>query len=234
MGHKALGQLALLSLAIAAPLVAQGGGMGGMRMGGNPTKKVEGTGDLPAGWMVRFDPVRGNQPAPTGKDIKFVAMGSGFHFTSGPAAIYYNPKDMATGEFGVSATFTNAASLVHEAYGIFVGGHNLQDSTQNYLYLVVKPAEGTFQIKHRTSNARPNPGEQPTSSPAVNKEDASGKASNTLTIHVAKDTVHFMVNGKLVQALAKSQLGGEPTDGQVGIRINHNIDVHVDGFGIKK
>ena len=53
-------------------------------------------------------------------------------------------------------------------------------------------------------------------------------------IHVAPDTVHFMVNGKLVKALAKSELMGAKTDGQAGIRINHNTDLHVDWKGVTK
>jgi hypothetical protein len=37
-----------------------------------------------------------------------------------------------------------------------------------------------------------------------------------------------------VRALSKAQLNGAGTDGQAGIRINHNIDVHVDWKGVTK
>jgi hypothetical protein len=55
-----------------------------------------------------------------------------------------------------------------------------------------------------------------------------------LLIHVAPDSVHFLVNGKLVKGLAKSELMGAKTDGQSGIRINHNTDIHVDWKGVSK
>jgi hypothetical protein len=239
MRKTVLAQVAMMALVVAAPMVAQGGGgMGGMAgMGGragDPTNKVMGTGQLPAGWMVRFDPSRGGAPAPDIKEISMVAMGDGYQFKSGPAAIYYNPKDMGKGEFSVSATFAQARSMQHEAYGLFIGGSNLQDSTQNYLYFVIKPFDGTYQIKMRTSNAPPARTAAPPTDAAIVKDDPTdGHATNTLTIHVAKDSVHFIVNGKLVKGMSKAELG-RSTDGQVGVRINHNLDVHMSGFGIKK
>jgi len=42
------------------------------------------------------------------------------------------------------------------------------------------------------------------------------------------------VNGQRVQSFAKSALHGFVTDGQAGIRVNHNLDVHVADFGIRK
>jgi hypothetical protein len=194
---------------------------------------------LPAGWTMRFDPTRGGRPAPAPTEAKFVAMGSGFHVTSGPAgaAIYYNPKDMGSGQYSATATFKAAKSMQHESYGIFIGGSNLQDSTQNYLYLVIRPLDGHLAIGHRDSNGRPAylVAISDTSFHAVNVDSPTdGSSTNTVTIHVAADTVHFVVNGKLVKALAKSQLGGAKTDGQAGIRINHSTDVHIDNWAVKK
>ncbi len=231
---KATTSLALIALFSAAPLVAQ--------RTGDPTTKVTGSGTLPAGWMVRFDPVnprfaRPGAPAPSLSDIAFVPMGAGFHITSGPAAIYYNSKDMASGMFSASATFKQAKSMQHESYGVFIGGMRLQDSTQNYLYLVIRPMDGHLAIGHRGSDGRPQylVPMSDAANPNVNIESSTdGSATNTLMIHVAKDSVHFLVNGKLVKGIAKSDLGGAMTDGQAGLRVNHNISVHVDGWAVKK
>ncbi|MGH7583473.1 MAG: hypothetical protein ACREL5_09630 [Gemmatimonadales bacterium] len=212
-------RVAALSLVAVFPMLAQGT-------------------SLPNGWMMRFDPPRGGRPAPPPTQASMVTMGSGFHFRSGPmgAAIYYNPKDMGSGVYAATATFHAAHSMQHESYGIFIGGTNLQDSTQNYLYLVIRPMDGHFAIGHRDSNGRPTylAAMATDSNPAINKDAASdGSSTNTVTIHVARDTVHFLVNGKLVKAIAKSDMGGATTDGQAGIRINHNLDVHVDGWSVK-
>jgi hypothetical protein len=236
---------AIAMLALATPVVAQQQ-MGAMN---DPTKQIKGSGVLPSGWMARFDPprmMRGQTappPAPSLTDVNVVTMGSGLHFTSGPAALYYNPKDMGSGEYSVTATFSQRKSNAHEAYGIFIGGQNLQDSTQSYTYFVIKPCHsacgnpgltlGEILISRRSSNGRPTAIVPLTHDDAIVTDDPTdGHATNKMTIHVAKDTVHFLLNDKLVRALPKSQLGS--TDGQAGLRINHNIDVHVDWKGVSK
>jgi hypothetical protein len=124
--------------------------------------------------------------------------------------------------------------MQHEAYGLFIGGSNLQDSTQAYTYFVIRPMDGAILINHRAGDARPKQIVPWTPEPAVNKEDATdGHASNSLTIHVAKDTVHFIANGKLVRAIPKSDLGGA-TDGLAGLRVNHNLDLHISDFKVGK
>ena len=228
----------IAALVIAAPLCAQ-------RMQGDPTNQVKGSGKLPDGWTARFDPGRPGAPAHALTEVNFVNMGSGYHFTSGPAAIYYNSKDMGSGEYLVEATFSQRKSVTHEAYGIFIGGHNLQDSTQSYTYFVIKPCSskcgtpgapmGEILISQRTSDGKPAALVPITHDDNVHTDDpADGHATNKIAIHVAKDTVHFILNDKLVKAIPKSQLNGLSTDGQAGIRINHNIDVHVDWKGVSK
>ncbi len=230
----------LSALAIATPLAAQqqAGKMAGMDM----TNQVKGSGKLPDGWKLRYDPQRdGSTPAMDAVNV--VTMGSGLHFTSGPAAIYYNAKDMGSGEYSVSATFSQRKSMTHEFYGIFIGGKDLQTDKQTYTYFVVNPCSskcgtagvplGEILISKRTGDGKP------TALVATHHDDAvvtddpkDGHATNKLTIHVAKDTVHFIMNDKLVAAVPKSQIG--ETNGQAGVRINHNIDVHVAWDGVKK
>jgi hypothetical protein len=230
---------------IAAALLGIGLPLAAQQQMGDPTHQVRGTGVLPTGWMVRFDPPRRGQQPATPEMVNFVTMGSGYHFTSGPAAIYYNAKDMASGEYTVTATFSQRHSVNHEAYGIFIGGKNLQDSTQSYTYFVIKPCHsrcgtpgitlGEMLISQRTSDGRPTALVPLQHDDAIHTDDPTdGHATNKLAIHVAADSVHFYINDKLVKTLAKSELNGLSTDGQAGVRINHNIDVHVDWKGVTK
>ncbi len=225
--------IAALLCCAALPLVAQGG---------DETAKVTGSGKLPPGWMVRFDPpnprfARPGAPAPSLTDISLVTMGTGFHVTSGPAALYYRTADQGSGVYAFTATFHQGKSMVHESYGIFIGGSNLQDATEDYLYMVIRPSDGHMSIEHRKGNASPVSlvPMRTDSSDAINKDSPTdGSATNTLMIHVAPDTVHFFINGKLVKAIAKSALDGASTNGQAGLRVNHNISVHVSDIAIKK
>ena len=215
MIRRSLTTLSLLALA-AAPLAAQGPD--------DPTKKVAG-GALPAGWMGRTD--RATEKL---TDAKFVAMGSGYHVTSGPAAIYWNPKTVTSGPFVASTTITQTKKPTHpEAFGIFFMGKDLDTQSQNYAYFLVR-GDGKYLVNHR-AGADIHKIIPWTDSPAVNKEDASGKVTNKLTVDASKaDSVRLLVNDKQVAALPMNHLG--KTDGLVGLRVNHNLDVHIGGLTV--
>jgi len=232
----------LSALAVAAPVAAQqqAGSMAGMNH--DATTAVKGSGKLPDGWMLRYDPLKDGSTPPMDA-VNVVTMGSGLHFTSGPAAIYYNSKDQGSGEYAVTATFSQRKSVNHEAYGIFIGGKDLQTANQTYTYFVIKPCSskcgtpgaqmGEVLISKRSSDGKPVALLPIRHDDAVVTDDPKdGHATNKLTIHVAKDTVHFVLNDKLVAGIPKSQIG--MTDGQAGVRINHNIDVHVAWQGVSK
>ena len=224
--HKTTLLAALAMVALATPAAAQHV---------DPTTKVTGSGVLPAGWNLRFDP-----PAPAHahgdalKAIVFETVDSGFRIASGPAAIYYKTGDVAKGEFAVSATFTQNKDMGHEAAGLFFGGSNLMEPTQNYVYFVIRAQDGTAMISQRTSDKAPKALKPYFAHSAINKQDKNGNATNAITIHAAPDTVHFVVNGQLVAALAKSQIAGGTSDGQVGMRVNHNMDLRITRYNLQK
>jgi hypothetical protein len=210
MIRRSLITLSLLSLA-AVPLAAQGAN--------DPTHKVAG-GALPAGWMGRTDRATDKLT-----DAKFVAMGSGYHATSGPAAIYWNPKTVTSGPFTATTTLTQTKAPTHpEAYGIFFMGKDLDVPTQSYMYFIVR-GDGKFMVNHR-AGADVHKIIPWTENAAVVKADANGKATNKLTVDATKtDSLRFLVNDKQVAALPANQFG--TTNGIVGLRVNHNLDVHI-------
>lgn len=217
-----LGITIALVVLSAGRLVAQGGM--------DHTAKVTGSGKLPAGWNARFDQAGA---ALTQVDVR--QAGTALAFRSGPAAIYWNTKDVASGSYTVSAIFNQKKSMMHEGYGLFVGGQNLSDPTQNYLYMVIKPQAGTYLINHRTGNAAPRKLVTETPSEAINKDaPGTGAAENAMAIRVARDSVHFYINGREVRVFPKTALTGVATDGLAGLRINHNLDIEVREFGVKR
>jgi hypothetical protein len=213
---------------IAGLVAAMAGPLAGQGM--DHTNNIKGSGKLPAGWNARFD-----QPGSALTQVDVRQAGTALAFRSGPAAIYWNTKDVASGTYTVSAIFDQKKSMQHEAYGIFIGGQNLSDPTQNYLYFVIKPQTGQMIINHRSSNARPRALVAATESDAINKDaPGTGAATNAIAIRVSKDSVHFYINGKEVRNFPKTALGGAPTEGLAGLRVNHNIDIEVRDFGIKR
>lgn len=220
--------LTMALVASASPLLGQAAQQAKEK---DPTHKVAG-GIGVAGWMGRIDPNAERRGMSIG-DAKFVSMGSGFHITSGPAAIYWNPKDAAKGSYTVSGSFTQTKAPMHpEAYGLFIGGQNLTDSTQSYVYFETR-GDGKYLINHRAGNDVHKIVDW-TDTDATNKADAAGKATNELAIRVTADSVDFLANGKVVKGFSKAEMHGFAADGQTGIRVNHNLDVHVDKFQVKR
>jgi len=207
---------------------------GSLRAQGNdPDKVVKEGGVKLAGWTGRIDP----QAAKGGRklsDDKVVAMGSGFHVTSGPAAIYWNPANTASGNYTVSASFTQTKAATHpEAYGLFIGGKDLKAPNQSYAYFLVRQ-DGKYLINHRANVSTIHKIADWTANDAVKAIDASGKATNKLSVVVAPDKVSFLVNGTEVNSMPRSNLDGmgQGTTGVAGVRVNHNLDLHVDGFAV--
>ena len=212
----------------ASPLLAQAAQQA---KDNDPTHKVAG-GIGVAGWMGRIDPGAERRGMSIG-DAKFVSMGGGYHITSGPAAIYWNPKNVTAGPFTASTTLTQTKAPMHpEAYGLFIGGQNLTDSTQSYVYFETR-GDGKYLIVHRAGNDLHKIVDW-TDTDATNKADAAGKATNDLAIRVSADSVNFLANGKLVKGFSKAEMHGFAADGQTGVRVNHNLDVHVDKLQIKR
>jgi hypothetical protein len=198
-------------------------GMAGMHM--DADKATAGTG-VPAGYTGVTDHADAKIT-----DAKYTEKGGRWEVQTGPAHITFAAKDSAKGEFQISTTIDQLEKPKHpEAYGVFLGGSNLTDPAKvKYGYFVVR-GDGKYLIKTRDGENTTTVVDW-TESPKVPKEDASGKATYKLSVHVAPDTVHFIMAGGLVAAVPKSKF---PTDGIAGIRVNHNLHVLVTPLTISK
>ncbi|MFN2570270.1 MAG: hypothetical protein ABR537_01470 [Gemmatimonadales bacterium] len=199
----------------------------------DPDRTVAGGGTFPAGWHVRTETNRQTgQPAPL-DNVKFSAMGNELHTTVGPAAIYWRDRDTISGNYHVVAKLSQMKNPAHpEAFGLFIGGKKLADSGQSYTYFLVRPIDGMYSIRRRSSYAtRPTAVVEWTASDAVNKADSSGRATNELSVLVQGGKAKFMVNGKQVYTGDAATLD---VNGVVGYRVNHNLDVHLGTLGIHK
>jgi len=185
----------------------------------------------PKGWKVRVDRSASASDPDASGDIKFITMGNGFHATNPQAAIYWNPSNTASGSYTLKGTFTLMKPSGHtNYYGLIFGGSGLEGAQQSYLYFVVAQ-NGTWLIKKREGESTSNVSAK-TPNDAVKKPDASGKSTNALEVRVGGDKADFVVNGQVVHSEPKSALG--TTDGIYGIRVNHLLEVHIDGFGVSK
>ena len=182
----------------------------------------------PKGWLVRADRSTSASDPDKSGTIKFVTMGTGFHATNPQAAVYWNPENTATGAYTVKGTFTLVKPSDHiNYYGIVFGGNDLGGPKQSYLYFLVAQ-DGTWLVKRRDGNATSDVAPK-TADAAVKKPDASGKSTNALEVRVAADKITCVVNGTVVHTLPRTGPSAK-TDGIYGMRVNHALEVHIDGF----
>jgi hypothetical protein len=185
-------------------------------------------GVFPAGYTVRTE-----KPAESAADIVFVDMKPGWHITTGPAAILYAAAATASGEYRVEMeSFLFDPAQRNEAYGFFIGGKNLDGEQQSYTYFVIRRS-GEFLVKRRTGTGTPVVIDWK-ANPAILKYDDKGEAGtakNILAVDVGRDVVRFEVNGREVASLPRNQVD---TDGIVGLRVNHSLNLHVTRLDVVK
>ena len=186
----------------------------------------------PKGWKLRSDnSTRASDPDGAGA-IRFVEEKGGFHATNPQAATYWNPAHTVAGNYSLRGTFTVLKPTSHsEYYGLIFGGNDLEGAGQNYLYFMVA-GDGTWLLKRRTGNDTENVA-GPTPNNAVKQPDASGKSTNALAVRVLADKTEYIVNGTVVHTSPKSGKTAK-TDGIYGLRVNHLLEVQVDGFALSK
>src|SRR4051812_33105427 len=103
----------------------------------------------PAGWKQRLDRSTVASDPDAAGAVKFVSMGSGLHATNPQAAVYWNPANIATGNYTVKASFRLVRPSNHtNYYGLVFGGSNLDGANQSYIYFTVAQ-DGTWLLKRR-------------------------------------------------------------------------------------
>jgi hypothetical protein len=202
--------IAALALVAAAPLIAQ----------------------APKGWMVRADRSTSASDPDAAGAIKFVTMGSGFHATNPQAAVYWNPANTASGNYTLKGTFTLIKPSGHtNYYGLVFGGSDLEGAKQEYSYFLVAQ-DGTWLVKHRNGDAATDVLPKAPND-AVKKPGADGKSINALEVRVGASKIDYVVNGTVVGSTPKGAQAPK-TDGTYGIRVNHLLEVQIDGLSVAK
>jgi hypothetical protein len=203
----------------------------------DPDRKVAGGGITAPGWMGAVDAgAKG-----TINDSKFEMMGNDLHGTIGPAAIYWNPKNTASGDYMVSATITDlkpgSAGHPHPA-GVFIGGSNLDTPKKTLVYCTVY-SNGNVLVRGFSEGTvfTLTPGRAGVANAAVKQPGPDGTSVNTVAWQVKGGRAECLVNGTSIAGYNKDEIVGagklSSLDGIYGLRVSHNMDVKVSGLAKK-
>jgi hypothetical protein len=217
------------TIATLAALVAAATPLAAQHQHADPDQHPAGSAQhaAPAGWDFRLDRAQADRNA-----VHFMQMGDGMHVTLGPAGVFYNPANTRSGAYRLDGTFAQMRAPMHpEAYGLMLAGRNLSAANQDYMYFLVR-GTGEFAVKHRAGEEVHTIADW-TASPAIHRQGDDGKATNQLSVEVGPATITYFVNGTQVYRIDRAAVGHTiNTDGVYGLRVNHNLDVHVSGLQV--
>lgn len=173
----------------------------------------------PPGWTHHHD------TPPRDTVWTFASMAPGWHVTTGPGAVLYDPAAHAHGDFSLASQVFLFPKPSDEGYGLFLGGQGIGSDTASYLAVLLR-GDGRVSVQqHRggtwnvlapwTRNAaiKPNPGDQ--------------VVLNHLRVRAGADSLRVFVNDSSVLALPRRVL---QLDGQVGLRVGAGLNLHVTTF----
>jgi hypothetical protein len=200
-------------------------------------RSVAGGGISVPGWKGRIDAKAASQ-GKTVNDSKFSMSAGKIDLKIGPAAIYWNDANKAAGNYEVKASFTeNAHKPNHpHSYGVFIGGSDLESANQTFAYCIAY-ANGTYSVKYFHGENVVAVVDK-VASPAINKANAAGSATNEIGWRVKDGKASCLVNGTAVQTWDAAQLVGadklKSTDGIYGVRVSHNLDITMTPLALSK
>jgi hypothetical protein len=185
----------------------------------------------PAGWKLHEDGSTNAADPDEPGDIRFMAMGGGFHVVAPQAGVFWNPANTISGSYSLKGSFTLLKPSGHtNYYGLVFGGSDLEGAAQRYTYFLVAQ-NGTWILKHRNGDEATDVVGR-TQNAAIRRPDASGKSVNDLEVRVAPEKIDYLVNNTVVHSMPRT--ASVVTDGLYGFRVNHLLEVQVNGLTATK
>ena len=220
--------------AIAALALAFGAGAAQAQ---DESRTVEDGGISVPGWMGQIDA----REAGNGQVLENASLamdGEALHVTTGPAVTYWHPDNTASGDYTVSATFTepeymNLNNHPHP-YGIVIAGNEMGTDQQSFLYCAAY-GSGAFIVRGFGPEPFQMNGRRSEANDAVNKAaEAGAPVTQEIALSVSGDTVTCAINGTVVASYDRAEVVTEgklgSTDGLFGLRFGHNTEALVAGL----
>lgn len=170
----------------------------------------------------------------TGGDVSdstfwFVSMPPGWHITTGPGSLFFDPEYAARERFTVESELILFPGDSQEEYGVFVGGRDLGEGSASYTAFVLR-RDGSVAVVYREAGTdrfivpwalhdavMPHPGD--------------GTVSNVIAVVAGGPDISFRVNGTEVAALSRDMIG---VDGMFGFRIGAGMNLHITSLDLNQ
>ncbi len=225
-----------LTISLALVLALAAGTAAVAQFGADADRVIPGGGMHVDGWTGKIDASSARQGRKL-DDMRLIQAGEALHVTTGPATTLWNPKNTASGDYTIKATFAEPKfmemSTHPHSYGIFIGGNNMGTDQMSLVYCAAY-GDGNAFVRGFGPSVFNMLRAQPF--PSVHKADAIGKpVTQEIAWTVKGGKAECSINGAVIASYTSDQLvaGGKLTslDGVYGLRFTHNVEAIVTGFG---
>lgn len=183
---------------------------------------------MPAGWRAITDTpaqyVAAGIEANDGLRYNFTAMAPGWHITTGPGTLLFDPAARASGNYRVETELFLFPNPSDQPVGLFVGGQGLDGPLAGVQWFgVLVRRDGTAAVVHNHGTEH-HPVTAYLRLDSLPPHPISTSQRVTLAADVRPDSVRFSVNHAQVGALPRGEL---PLDGPFGFRVGRGQNLHV-------
>ncbi|HSJ23889.1 MAG TPA: hypothetical protein VK929_04330 [Longimicrobiales bacterium] len=202
---------------------------------------VAGGGIHVEGWAGRIDAQEVRAGLRLG-DAKLEMRDGNLHVRTGPAVTYWREGETATGNYTVSATFTEheymALNNHPHPYGIVIAANGMGTDDENYLYCAAY-GDGRFIVRGFGPEPFQMNGRRGEEHTAVSRAAGQGESvTQQIAVTVRDGTVSCAINGTVVASYEVGDVVQDgrlaTTDGLYGVRFGHNTEATVSGLTLTR
>lgn len=175
--------------------------------------------DTDARMVTTLDPAEGSW--------LFGTMAPGWHVTTRPGAILFEPTHASRGRFALESQSFLFPGTSAAGFGVFVGGADLDGKSAKYVAFLIR-RDGSAAVES-VDSGRVTALHPWTKSAAIVAGAPDGEVKNVLRVEGEASTLTFLVNG---QKVAEVRRDGTRADGIVGLRVGENLNLHVTNLDL--
>lgn len=187
---------------------------------------------IPPGWKwVPDAPVAlTDRLGPPDGSFLFGTMAPGWHITTRPGVVLFEPSAMAMGRFVIESESFIFPGRSMEGFGVFAGGRDLESAEAAYTAFLIRRDGRAAIVRHEGGRTRAL--REWTAAAAIKAHPGDDtNVANVIRVEAEADVVGFHVNGVKVLEVPRAEAA---VDGVVGLRIGADTDIHVTNLDVTR
>jgi hypothetical protein len=177
-------------------------------------------------WITDSDARRVSSLDPPEGGWLFGTMAPGWHVTTGPGAVLFEPSYSARGRFVVESESFLFPGKSDAGFGVIVGGTALDAAPQYVAFLIRR--DGSAAVE-RVADGRATLLHPWTRAASIAPGTPKDSVKNVIRVEAEAASAAFFVNGEKVAEVPRS---GALFDGVVGLRVGPQLNLHVTNLDL--